>query len=88
MYACMPKSVITWDDFEDNVNNTTWDGTPKYSRLEFQQYLRICNEESVREALNQNVFRFLNILLEQHEVFDRHASLENVIGGQISYRKI
>ncbi|CAG8557553.1 4427_t:CDS:2 [Paraglomus brasilianum] len=80
MYACMPKSVITWDDFEDNVNNTTWDGTPKYSCLEFQQYLRICNEESVREALNQNVFRFLNILLEQHEVFDRHASLENVIG--------
>ncbi|CAG8494647.1 784_t:CDS:2 [Paraglomus brasilianum] len=27
-YACMPESVVTWDDFEDDVNNTIWDDTP------------------------------------------------------------
>ncbi|KAF8648911.1 hypothetical protein AX16_006133 [Volvariella volvacea WC 439] len=31
-YARTPQSVVTWDGFKDDVNGTTWDDTPKYSR--------------------------------------------------------
>ena len=79
-YARTPQSVVAWDDFEDNVNNAIWDDTPKYSHPAFHQYPEICNEETVRQALNENVFRVLNILLGQDEKFDRHASLNGVIG--------
>ena len=39
----------------------------------------VYNEETVREALYHNVFRPLNTVLSQGEVFDCH-SLESVVG--------
>ena len=83
-YARTPQSVVAWDDFEDSVNiwSAIWDSdnTPKYSRPVFTEFQNMCNEATVQEALNFNVFRPLNIVLGEDEVFDRHPSLESVVG--------
>ncbi|KAH7885486.1 hypothetical protein F5I97DRAFT_1885976, partial [Phlebopus sp. FC_14] len=79
--APMPQSVVTWDDFKDDVmNNLISDSTPQYSRPVFRQYSSICNEETVRQALDENVFRAVNTLLGQDEAFNRHSSLQGVLG--------
>ncbi|CAG8647187.1 11077_t:CDS:2, partial [Paraglomus occultum] len=79
-YARTPGSVVTWHNFENDVKNATWDDTRKYpSHPAFQQYLTISDEETIRQALDENVFRFLNNLLS-HEVFGRFTLLKSVIG--------
>ena len=83
-YARMPQSVVAWDDFEESTNfwSAIWDSddnTPKHSHPVFTEFQNMCNKATV-QALNLNVFRPLNTVLGEDEVFDRHVSLESVVG--------
>ena len=58
-----PIDVVMWDDFKEEVQAQNYHSSPQYNETYFQlTTYRVSNEETVRSAIDYNIFRVLKKL--------------------------
>ncbi|GBC07921.1 hypothetical protein RclHR1_00780001 [Rhizophagus clarus] len=70
----LPKKVLLWEDFFDEVNQFQFDQQPRYERPHFIQDKVVFNEEDVRVAIDVNICMVLNKLMAPGYNFSRRPT--------------
>jgi len=75
-----PSDLILWGEFFDEVASCSFGQQQKYQEPNFREFDMVANEESVRMAMDHNIFHVLNGVMKDEEIVFTNQCLGNTVG--------
>ncbi|CAG8594992.1 8428_t:CDS:2, partial [Paraglomus brasilianum] len=75
-----PSDLILWREFFDEVALCSFGQQQKYQEPNFREFDMVANEESVRMAMDHNIFHVLNGVMKDEEIVFTNQCLGNTVG--------